>query len=398
VARPQFALYSQIGTAEQALSALGKLVPTAEIEEDAENGGWKRATVSWKRSLWRSPLKLTISHRPDYYTSERWSAQLQGMQAYVQRFANAKERGDVLTYLAGLRFAIHFSAEPAVSRDDPRLEFILALADELKGVVFSPTSLVDSKGRIILSEHGARDLDAEVPAHSANGGWGAPDGSPSAMRVAQRLLVMAALTERGLLEVSEEPVELREERRAELVELLKEMGAWPEASFEEQRSLQGAVGALEESQAWGLSWLAEGVLMLGWALGHYPLPGYQEEADLGLLWHLAGLTQQGKLAARLISMASLRDDAEIKRAHDQIWAIHWRLRQFEQDRQPRDLAAFASKAWTGSLDLGMAEIAEEDLAIDGLPLAQVSDSRREEVAAAVAERHKVMRWLMGHTS
>jgi Domain of unknown function (DUF4272) len=156
------------------------------------------------------------------------------------------------------------------------------------------------------------------------------------------------------------------------------------------------VGKLEEDHAWHMSWLAEGVMVLGWALDHCEFPSYDQEADLGLLWHLAGLTQDGRQAAQLVSMASLRPEAEIKKASDQMLAVHWRLKQFLQDQTHRDLHAFAEKASFMHLDLGMIQVEEGDLAIDGLPLAKCELSRVEVVANVVTERQKMMRWLMGH--
>jgi hypothetical protein len=393
VARPHFALYSQHGSAEIALSALQKLAPNLEVEE--EKGVWRRAHVSWSRSLWRSPLKLTINHSLDYYTGERWPTQLMAMQTYLQRFHGAKERADVFTYLAGLRFALSFNIQPAPVKNDPRRDVIMGLARELKAVVFSPTALLDAQGRAILSDDGPCDASAVVPECVAGNAWASPDRRPSPMRVAQRLLVMAALTERGLLDVSDEPTSIREDRRTELIQLLHAVDAWNECTVEEQHSLEIPIGQLEADHAWHMTWLAEGVMVLGWALGRCELPAYDEEADLGLLWHLAGLTKDGQNAAQLVAMATLRDEAAIKLYSEQILAIHWRLRQFEQDKQARNLEAFAAKAWTGSLDLGMARVIEGDLAIDDLPLCQVDDSRREVVAAVVTERHKMMRWLMG---
>jgi hypothetical protein len=374
------------------------MIPDLEVELEEETGMWTKGHASWKRSLWRSPLLLTILHSQDYYMGERWPAQRIGMQAYVQRFPGAEDRPEVLEYLGGLRFALHFKLDPMPVRGDPRLQLIRELAAELKAIVFSPHGLTDGQGRAILSENGDRDPLAEVPAHTPSAAWGALDGRPSPMRVAQRLLVMAALTERGLLDVSEEDTVMREDRRDELVQLLKEINAWGEATHDEQKTLQVAIGALDEAHAWNMSWLAEGVLVLAWALGRSELPPYDEEADLGLLWQLAGLTKGGASAARLVSMAQLRPEEEIRSGSDQILAIHWRLRKFEQDGQPRDLAAFAAKAWTGALDLGMARVVDGDLAIDDVALADCEESRREVVAAIVAERHKMMRWLMGHSA
>src|SRR5258707_13643720 len=58
-------------------------------------------------------------------------------------------------------------AEPEIDLDsnDERSKFILAIANHLNGIIFSPSTLRDSQGRVLIDCDGASDPDAILPSY-----------------------------------------------------------------------------------------------------------------------------------------------------------------------------------------------------------------------------------------
>ncbi|HEX8911257.1 MAG TPA: hypothetical protein VF796_02775, partial [Humisphaera sp.] len=66
------------------LDVLRRLDPGVVV--DGDGSAWTRATVTVKRGLLRTPLKLTFNHDVDYYDGDDWPTQMNGMQGYFARF------------------------------------------------------------------------------------------------------------------------------------------------------------------------------------------------------------------------------------------------------------------------------------------------------------------------
>ena len=103
--------------------------------------------------------------------------------------------------------ATDFEPDRSEVKDDDRLNYVLAVTDHLDGVIFTPSSLRDARGRVLLAADGEPNPHAvmpkmplveEVPVAEASGPQATDDDCeepepPTPLRVARRALVLAAV-------------------------------------------------------------------------------------------------------------------------------------------------------------------------------------------------------------
>jgi hypothetical protein len=131
-------------------------------------------------------------------------------------------------------------------------------------------------------------------------------------------------------------------------------------------------------------------MVIAWALGLVELPAYDEQVDVQKLYEIADrLSQDGVDTEK-------RSPAEIAQLSFQMLAIHWRIRQFSLDKKPMDFVAFAPKAWCGPMDLGLARIIDNDLAIGSCPIGKAAESAWKCAGGIMEERRKAIHWVLGH--
>lgn len=215
---------------------------------------------------------------------------------------------------------------------------------------------------------------------------------PAARRVAQRALVLAAVTCRGALEVDAGKSDAEAFRRDVLV-WLTSVGALAEAEGEERRMLESPLGTLDERRVIDATWRGEGLGVLAWALGRSELPSYQETVRPPEVADSLGFMEASGDA--LLNKPTLRSPAELETLARRLFALHWRLREFTLRPRPMDFASFARTGPFGPLDVSGLAFAKGDLAIDGRPLASVDERRRRECLSIARERQQAANWLCG---
>ena len=157
---------------------------------------------------------------------------------------------------------------------------------------------------------------------------------------------------------------------------------------------QVPLGALTASVVLQSGWYAEGLAVLGWALNLSDFPEHDEQADgyavTDAFWFL------DEVAAELIIIGKLRSQDDLDACRELLYAIHVRLRQYARNRVPDNFAFWIEKSWLDALGYSITDLtAQNDLAIDGKPLNQVTEERLQEVLSITLERHRVIIWLMG---
>lgn len=392
-------IFTQHCNPDGALAKLKELLPEAEVTQHPD-GHWSKIKGTWKRGWLKKALTLTVNHDPTYYAGPGWHTQVDGMAGYFSKFPDAKRRQDLFSYLPGLSFALSFILDPDPVDEDPRQAVIFEMVQFLDGVIFLPGCLLDSHGRPIVAADGESDPEAALPAHEPaahhEGGeptarvGGAEDAvgePPDAERVISRLILLASLVERGLLE-TESPRQA-ERLRQEMVEGLHESVA-SEAEEWEVHALHTPIGGLDEKLKWKLPWLSEGAMVLAWSLELTELPAYDVQVDTKALHEIA------KKVARAQPGPALRPAFDIQTLAFQMLAIHWRLRQFYLKGEPMDFVAYAPKAWCGPMDLSLARLADNDLEVRGKPLSRSSEEAWKTAAGIMEERRTAINWLMGH--
>lgn len=392
-------IFSQHCKPQEVQEMLRQLLPEAVIQTDAE-GGWTAAKGTWKRGWLKSSLHLEVRHDPDYYLGGDWNKQIAGMAGYFSRFPSAKKRPEVFGYLPGLTFAVSFMLSPGAVADDPRQEVIHKIARLLDGVIFLPGLLLDADGHVLISAEGEPDPEARLPAHEPKAGLtlesdednktpppqtGEP---PAEARVVSRLVLMGALTSRGIMERDAGA----EAQRQKMVEGLRGSHAWQEGEPAETAELEAPVGTLAEKSAWRLPWQAEGAAVLAWALGLMELPPYDAEVDVDALAQVISTLESGTCRPEL------RPLDELDALSFQMLAIHWRLRQFQVEPKALDFVDYAPRAWCGPMDLSLARLAGRDLEVRGVPLSEASEAAWKTTAGIMEERRMAIHWLLGHAS
>lgn len=127
-----------------------------------------------------------------------------------------------------------------------------------------------------------------------------------------------------------------------------------------------------QQQRVNATWRAEALFPLLWSLGLIPeLPSPQQLCDLQVIQRV--LPPLFEPVADFISSAQLRSDSEIQAANEEVYQIHWRVRDARLRGQP-------------TLSGKLARMPHEDCD----PPVESYD------AGVVQERHHALNWLIGY--
>lgn len=392
MAFPPINLYSQNCDPEGTLAKLLEVVPEAEVTRHPD-GSWKEVTGTWKRGWLKGKLMVKAGHRPEYYSSEGWEVQRSGMVGYLSKFPGVEKRRDLLSYISGLNFSFNLTLDPEPVANDPRIELAFEMARHVDGILFLPGRMLDGEGRVILDATGDDDPDAVVPKHEVTGEVLIDQEEvvldpPKVERLVRRLHVIAALVERGFLE--EPGVPNAESTQRSNIESLRATEALSEAELEEEALLEAPIGQLKDKEKWALPWLSEGGMVIAWSLGLAELPAYDQQVNVHELYKIAKGLADGSLKPER------RPTSDIEQLAFQMLGIHWRIREFVLDGKTLDFPAYATKAWCGPMDLGLARIVENDLAIGKLPISQAEEAEWKKAGGIMEERRRAIHWVLGH--
>src|SRR5690606_7657833 len=99
----------------------------------------------------------------EYYAEPNWSNQMNGMRGYFAMLPDSERKHRAIALTTSFKFSLGTLFKPEFDpTGDARLEILFALARELDGVLFTPSSLRDANGRILLSAGGEDDEDPEA--------------------------------------------------------------------------------------------------------------------------------------------------------------------------------------------------------------------------------------------
>lgn len=365
---------------------------------------WRTLTATFGR-LWGKKT-LTLTYDPAHCSEPEWPRQMDGMRGYFSRFPDtpAKQKAMMLTHTFG--FVLGTAMTPdARSRDDPRFHALLAVAELLDGVLFTPSALLDARGRVLFSAHGAAVEDpaaqwprvifrVKVPAAGPPGPEeeaAVGETAPGAGRVAVRALALAALTLRGMMDGDGSRVATTESHER-LVRWAREVGAEAEMEPEEREVLLAPPGRLPRQVQVNAIWRLEGLGVLMWALGRFELPPHDRVVDSQALWQAAGM-MDADAARALLAAPALHPRDEIAALRKRLLALHWRLREYGIRRRVMDFAGWAATAWFGPFDLTGIPLAGGDLAIGGVRIDRAPQDGFNTVQSIARERHLAANWL-----
>ncbi len=385
------------------VALLRSLDPSVQVTGPEDD--WKEATIKLRRTVWRKPLKLTFRHDSHYYDGDDWPRQILGMRNYFSRFPDTPRKPAVLRLIDTFRFALATNWQPDLNPDgDARLAILFAVARHLDGVLFSPSSLRDAEGRLLLSADGEDDPDAVLPTiPPINTVASAPNEEavkeeeaepepPSPERVVRRALALAAVTGRALLEQDDPAQEWVPLFYQGTLAWVEGLGIGNELEPDEWEVLQRPPGRLDLRAQTNATWRLEGLVVLAWALQRFELPPYDR------LVHPQALIRSLSVpdiepARELLADPTLRTAEELKTLRHQLFSLHWRLRNYSLEPKAMDFETFARECWFGPLDIRPYKLIGGDLALGDYAIHDAPDDLFRTALSATMERHQAINWL-----
>lgn len=215
---------------------------------------------------------------------------------------------------------------------------------------------------------------------------------PDPQRVARRALILATLVCRANIDNQGRDgrdVDGRLRSWFAHLDLADEL-APSEATF-----LQTPFGQLPAGQRISTTWQAEGLLVLAWALGRCDLLPHDQLVDPVEISDSVDLLCDE--AAELISAATLRSFEEREAFREIMYALDCRWTALRHAPGARDISSHFDPSWWSVLGLEPPLTADGDLFLDGRPLLEATEDRRQRVGWAVKERHRASIWLLGES-
>ena len=391
---------------------------------------WKQIIVPGRRSLLRGRgPSLVLVNDPAYYSEPEWSTQMRGFTAYLLRWPRNERTKEVMSLITALTFAVAIPPEHRTFdldnpiADDAHARIVSAVARRLDAVLFTPTSLRDADGRVIVSASGRSDPAAvvpNVPAAFVDPVTGRPavrlpadvtfsllgpntepqpgDADPlppPPPRVAARVLALAAASARALLEQEDRNDPGVEQARQNILRWVDDVGIRDELEPDEAQLLQLPLGAPERQDVINQTWRVEGLAVLAWALQRLPLPPHDRPVDPGQVLPAVGLLRADRAKA-LLSEPPLRPRDELAAMQTRLLAIHWRLRDFGLRPRVMNFRKFCDgrTAWLGEVDLAGVQLVGDDLALGDHAIAKAPKELFHATRSAATERHQAINWLV----
>jgi hypothetical protein len=379
-----------------------------EMKVEGPEEDWTRIIVTLKKgSLFSKARVMTFGHDSNYYDGDGWQRQVMGIQGYFSRFPETPTKADILRLIGTFRFALAVPQHDLnIDSDDERLKLLCAVCRHLDGVIFTPSSLRDAEGRILIDAAGQTDPSALMPEippsavdvldESADPGDDVERIPPTPERVVRRALALTAVAARATLEIDSPKLKAPEAHRRRLLDWLQGLDIDDELEPDEWKVLQRRVGGIEKQNHVNAMWRVEGLAVLAWALGRHKLPSDDElvvpvdlYASMGLLDVDAG--------RELLRSPALRPSEELAAMRTHLLMLHWRLRNYSLRPQPMDFVAFSKSCWIGSFDISALRLVGNDLAIGRVAIHRAGQGARERVSSLALERHLAINWLMGNS-
>jgi hypothetical protein len=382
------------------LRRLGKRVEVAGPDDD-----WTEATVAIPTGFWRT-RQLVFGHNSEYYDGPDWPKQVFGMGNYFSGFPDVAIKSQILRAISQFRFSLAFPrADLDIDSDDPRCQLVFAVCKHLDGMIFTPSSLRDAAGRILIDAASNSDPQARLPVLAPSDGEPEPENEeeseprpPSAERVAKRAMVLAAVAERGLLEREAFPgnKDKMEQARKFHLARIRAIGVDDEPEPDEWELLQRPVGTLDDQAVINAVWRIEGLIVLAWSLGWLDLPAYDELVVPTAVADALILVDDDQ-AKEMIARATLRTREEIAALNEHLLAFHWRMRNYRLRPTAMDFVAFSQNCWFGSFDISKFRVLDGDLAIGANPIGKASPDELSICGSIAQERHLAINWLRGYS-
>jgi hypothetical protein len=98
-------------------------------------------------------------------------------------------------------------------------------------------------------------------------------------------------------------------------------------------------------------------------------------------------------AKGLLAEPSLRPAEELAELRHQVFALHWRLRNYRLKPEAMDFREFAENCWFGPLDIRPFRLVDGDLALGEFAVADAPEDLFSLASSVAQERHQAVNWL-----
>ncbi|HMP53623.1 MAG TPA: hypothetical protein PKD05_18890 [Candidatus Melainabacteria bacterium] len=158
VAKESITLFTGIERGREVFEILKEIAPDMKAKGGPED--WTRIEINLDQGGVKTDL--VFNNDRTYYQGKSWQLERLGMYEYISKFPEAQHKQRALRLVQRFNFAVAAVLSPPRIKDDERLKLILKLSERIKAIMFIPGSLMDSSGRIIISQDGFSDPQARV--------------------------------------------------------------------------------------------------------------------------------------------------------------------------------------------------------------------------------------------
>lgn len=219
---------------------------------------------------------------------------------------------------------------------------------------------------------------------------------PDAPTVARRALVLAAVACRAFIDDEKNDPEGAGKLAKQSFDWLRGFGLDAELTDWERKVLCTEFGCLEDDDRINASWLAEGLIVLAWALKCADLPAFDVQCDPSATANALGFLQP--LADTVLAKPCLRSSDELAGYNEFVYNLHWRTRHFSLNHRPYDFESLARNAWGEPILRFGLKLCQKDIKLGTGPLFKAKGNSWRGLASITQERHRASNWLIGYAS
>ena len=161
----------------------------------------------------------------------------------------------------------------------------------------------------------------------------------------------------------------------------------------ELASIDADIGSLDQQVMVNGTWRSEGLGVLAWALNAADIPPHDQLVDPSATANSVLFLVDD--AMDRVSELTLRKDDELDKFAGTQLALHWRIRDFSLRPEAMDFRRFPEESWFGQVSIEGVSLADDDLAIDGVPIVEAPEERFRQCQSIASERHQAINWLRG---
>lgn len=215
---------------------------------------------------------------------------------------------------------------------------------------------------------------------------------PTAERVRRRAWALSCVIYRSFLEKYDDLSEAAT-GQSRILNWVDVINLQDEFEPDEWGLIESDIGTITEQAVINGTWRSEGLAVLAWALGAFELPPHDQMSNPKEATDSIFFLADDALAKA--DQLQLRPSEELEKFCAVQLSLHWRLRDFSIRSEAMNFREFPETAWFGPIDLSGVPFAEDDLAINGQPIAKAPPEEVQLCSSIAMERHKAINWLNG---